>query len=463
MGGFEASGYHNVIRIIYPEGAFGAPIHQKNPGMTDAAGTEEYGLHGLVDLPLLEQVHRLLHAISMNYPYRETSAWKTLPLDGKRKILQYIKENKTKASGSVDGAWPTAPPRPPPDATQDDDYDNDDSGATKQEIFADDNADALDVDSALHVKQEKPITVQDAASDPYLAALLHREKTPSVGSPKYNMTWKFGADKKPVPKKPPVKKAVLHSCVCGKVHPAVTGDAVLAEIKVMMVTFGDTDPPCDGTATAIKNIVRKQIKATLDASSLQQFSLLDFTQLFPDEAMYYGRWKDFKSQTKDDDEPNEPDLSDDLVDELDMFASYESVELNAFQLYFLERMKFADQRTRSMDESTYLDFSKKRATNFMSHTKGFLDWLGLPRCSKACVEFLNFVVYNKIGRLVEEAIKNKHKGALAELPQPLMVADITATHESTAAPPTVKAKKRKEPSKPAAAPSPATTRLKRLR
>ena len=32
---------------------------------------EEYGLAGLDTLPLLEQVHRLYHAISMAYPYKE--------------------------------------------------------------------------------------------------------------------------------------------------------------------------------------------------------------------------------------------------------------------------------------------------------------------------------------------------------------------------------------------------------
>jgi hypothetical protein len=34
-------------------------------------GDEEYGLKDLEKLPLLEQVHRLYHAIQQKYPYKE--------------------------------------------------------------------------------------------------------------------------------------------------------------------------------------------------------------------------------------------------------------------------------------------------------------------------------------------------------------------------------------------------------
>lgn len=34
---------------------------------------QEYGLRGLADLPLLEQVHRLFHAIQHKYPYQQVS------------------------------------------------------------------------------------------------------------------------------------------------------------------------------------------------------------------------------------------------------------------------------------------------------------------------------------------------------------------------------------------------------
>ncbi|KAH9130863.1 hypothetical protein LEN26_008128 [Aphanomyces euteiches] len=403
---------------------------------------EEYGLRDLATLPLLEQVHRLLHAIAMKYPYKETTAWKTLPLNDKRRILQYIKDNKPNAGG----IQPKAPPRPPPDTTQDDDYD--DEGSSNVEKVETTPA-PIDEDSVLPEYTPASDQTPNAAADPYLASLKKTTES-SHGSPSYNMQWKVVQD-----------LSRLGPCACGITHESSANDAVLTEVKVMMVTFGDIDPPCETTAKAVQAIVKRQIRAILNASSLQQYSLLDFTQLFPDEAMYYGRWKDFKSQTKDDEEPDD-DLSDDLVDELDMFASYENMELNAFQKYFLERMKFADKRTRVMDQTTYLDFSRKRTSNFMQKVKGFLQWLELPPCSKASLEFLNFVVYNKIGRLVEETIKRKHQGQLAELKTPLMEVDVTSVVETEPdpMPPQVLSKKRKDDPPPSTAPAP---RLKRLR
>ncbi|ETV80334.1 hypothetical protein H257_06646 [Aphanomyces astaci] len=313
------------------------------------ATVEEYGLFGLATLPLMEQVHRLLHAIAMKYPYKETTSWKTLPMDNKRRILQYIKDNKPKTGGQA-ALQPSA--QPPRDTTQDDDYDNEDedkAGSAPSSIL-DERDESQPPNATLTIK---PPT---ALSDPYLATLRTQVNQPG-GSPKYQMTWKV----KHVP------KPLTFKCACGAVHRTATDNSVLDEVRVMMTTFGDVDTPCNATALLVQSIVQGQVKATLQSSSLKQYSLLarihmlvDFTHLFQDEAMYYGRWKDFKSHTKDGDEggPDDVELSDDLVDELDMFASYESMELNAFQLYFLERMKFADKRTQDMDTSTYLDFSK---------------------------------------------------------------------------------------------------------
>jgi len=45
----------------------------------DAPGAEnEYGLQDLARLPLLEQVHRLFHAIQYQYPYKEVRKEPTL-------------------------------------------------------------------------------------------------------------------------------------------------------------------------------------------------------------------------------------------------------------------------------------------------------------------------------------------------------------------------------------------------
>lgn len=53
-----------------------APMHSGNaastrPGDDGAAEANQYGLEDLDKLPLLEQVHRLFHAIQMKYPYKE--------------------------------------------------------------------------------------------------------------------------------------------------------------------------------------------------------------------------------------------------------------------------------------------------------------------------------------------------------------------------------------------------------
>ncbi|CAK4703809.1 unnamed protein product, partial [Aphanomyces euteiches] len=67
-----------------------------------------------------------------------------------------------------------------------------------------------------------------------------------------------------------------------------------------------------------------------------------------------------------------------------------------------------------------------------------------------------------IGRLVEETIKRKHQGQLAELKTPLMEVDVTSVVETEPdpMPPQVLSKKRKDDPPPSTAPAP---RLKRLR
>lgn len=61
-----------------------------------------------------------------------------------------------------------------------------------------------------------------------------------------------------------------------------------------------------------------------------------------------------------------------------------------------ERIRFADERTKAMDWSIYDVFAKGRKSNFMS-SKGlpFRQWLRLGKCSRASLEFLNFVTYHK--------------------------------------------------------------------
>lgn len=63
-----------------------------------------------------------------------------------------------------------------------------------------------------------------------------------------------------------------------------------------------------------------------------------------------------------------------------------------------ERIKFADERTKTMDWSNYDAFARGRKLNFMS-SKGqqFRHWLRVGKSSRASLEFMNFVAYHKYG------------------------------------------------------------------
>ena len=60
------------------------------------AADVEYGLAGLSKLPLMEQVHRVNHAIKMKYPFKQTQTWKSLSSRQKMKMLQCLREMKQK-------------------------------------------------------------------------------------------------------------------------------------------------------------------------------------------------------------------------------------------------------------------------------------------------------------------------------------------------------------------------------
>lgn len=61
-----------------------------------------------------------------------------------------------------------------------------------------------------------------------------------------------------------------------------------------------------------------------------------------------------------------------------------------------ERIRFADERTKTMDWSIYDVFARGRKLNFMNNkAQQFRQWLGLGNVSRASLEFLNFVAYHK--------------------------------------------------------------------
>lgn len=174
--------------------------------------------------------------------------------------------------------------------------------------------------------------------------------------------------------------------------------------------------------------------------------------MFHEEAAYYGRWREFRGESKHEQNELEDVEEDELAEELDLFAVSEADSV--FNEAFLERIKFADERTKAMDWSIYDTFARGRKLNFMS-SKGqqFRHWLRIGKCSRASLEFMNFVTYHKcarqlcvfrslckwvvahnwhvfvyvlfsIGRLVELAIKHRHGGALQAMASPLVKSDI---------------------------------------
>ncbi|GLE01667.1 hypothetical protein PINS_up010501 [Pythium insidiosum] len=117
-------------------------------------------------------------------------------------------------------------------------------------------------------------------------------------------------------------------------------------------------------------------------------------EIFGEEAMYYGRWREFRGETKQQDTDLEDVEEEQLAEELDLFAVSEAEAV--FNEAFLERIRFADERTRGMDWSIYDSFARSRKLNFMSQRSSpFRQWLGLGSLSKASLEFMNFVAYHK--------------------------------------------------------------------
>ncbi|KAI9907754.1 hypothetical protein PsorP6_016381 [Peronosclerospora sorghi] len=155
--------------------------------------------------------------------------------------------------------------------------------------------------------------------------------------------------------------------------------------------------------------------------------------LFEEEAIYYGRWREFRGETKHEGNELEDVEEEELADELDLFAVSETE--NVFNEAFLERIRFADERTKRMDWSMYDVFARGRKLNFMNNkAQQFRQWLGLGKISRASLEFLNFVAYHNIGRLVEFAIKKRTGGELRQLETPLLKDEIESGELSSLPP-----------------------------
>jgi len=143
--------------------------------------------------------------------------------------------------------------------------------------------------------------------------------------------------------------------------------------------------------------------------------LQTLVEIFEDEAIYYGRWREFRGETKHEKNELEDVEEEELAEELDLFAVSESEAV--FNETFMvrgirhgphatsgsnaapasqERIRFADERTKSMEWSIYDVFAKGRKMNFMNNkAQYFRQWIGIGKCSRASQEFLNFVAYHK--------------------------------------------------------------------
>ncbi|EEY58301.1 uncharacterized protein PITG_00947 [Phytophthora infestans T30-4] len=384
----------------------------------DSLGAEnEYGLRDLARLPLLEQVHRLFHAIQCKYPYKETNAWKTLPLDQKKKMLSYIRDKRQRKQQSA--------------------------AESKGESAADDESKSVDkeppMDPAMAVK-----------SDPYLKMLQQRSLR-SAGSAV------TGEDGTALPKHPNsayvAPAQVPHythvkpkfksrwqvaegeffeeMCACGVKHntskKGKKASLMLHTISSMMSTFGDSTKSCVTAVEEVQALVGDHMRKVLGSVNPEVLTasscLRTLVEIFEEEAIYYGRWREFRGETKHEENELEEVEEEELAEELDLFAVSEAEDV--FNEAFLERIRFADERTKKMDWSIYDVFARGRKLNFMNNkAQQFREWLGLGKISRASLEFLNFVAYHNIGRLVELAIKNRTGGELKQLETPLLKDDI---------------------------------------
>ncbi|TYZ61533.1 hypothetical protein PybrP1_006857 [[Pythium] brassicae (nom. inval.)] len=386
----------------------------------------QFGLHDLAQLPLLEQVHRLFHAIQMQYPYKETTAWKSLPLDQKKRMLEYIRDKRArKATASEESGktattttTTTAPPIPA-------------SSPPAQSIAPAPKAAAANTDLYLQMLQRRTVVAPAARG---------ATTTPGGSAPHPNSAYIAPAqvaqyaERRTRAARWKVVDAEFfdEACgACGAVHNEFDGakGALLSTVAAMMSTFGDARRPCAHTAHEVKNMVGEHLRSSLGQLAADELNtgpgLRPLAEAFHEEAAYYGRWREFRGESKHEQNELEDVEEEELAEELDLFAVAEADSV--FNEGFLERIRFADERTKAMNWSNYDAFARGRKLNFMS-SKGqqFRHWLHLGKSSRASLEFMNFVAYHNIGRLVELGIKNRAGGVLQALATPLTKSDVQA-------------------------------------
>lgn len=216
---------------------------------SDEPSDNEYGLKDLATLPLLEQVHRLFHAIQQKYPYTETNAWKCLPLEQKRKMLKYIRERRIHQTDNREITANTA-------TSLDSGYEA--SVPTAVTTHTEQNS-TPKTDLYLQMIQKRTLDVRTrgvtstGASKSYEEGQQQLEKRYidiQVNKKRRMQAWAIDNDEGDV------------TCEsCGKKHENMiqrsnrsSANMLLVSISAMMSTFGDTRRPCLATVKQTKTI-----------------------------------------------------------------------------------------------------------------------------------------------------------------------------------------------------------------
>lgn len=285
--------------------------HREGEGDADASDEEsEYGLRDLARLPLLEQVHRLFHAIQQKYPYKEvrarsdwclsvpdpplelttapggqTNAWKTLPVDQKKRMLDYIRDRRTRKPPTESGAVESDAPTPeaagaPPESSSA----TADSGAAPST--------AAKTDPYLQMLQRRTLrsAPANAATDlhpnsAYVAPAAVAEYAESAREAKKRLKarWKLAES-----------EFYEQECVCGVTHGELSGakGTLLHTISAMMSTFGDADRSC---VTAVEEV---QFLGKMMPCAVLRW-LMSWMLIYAAPVTFYS-WGAYPTETTDD-------------------------------------------------------------------------------------------------------------------------------------------------------------------
>jgi len=210
-------------------------------------------------------------------------------------------------------------------------------------------------------------------------------------------------------------------------------------IQQVMYVFGDPKPSQKAAFSIYLHLVEWQKKVSEAIGSVPtRTHLNNLIRLFPGQTSIFSRWKSLKAMVKvendqpqtlkshnnDDDEEEEAEEAADVEENGEMAIlkqasgedKKESQEENkATYSFYLpvadihvghkHRLKFQAQMTADMEADEYARYAKARETNFLHRNvkKDFASWMGIPLSSRPLMMLYNFLVYDRIGLLIETA------------------------------------------------------------